>query len=192
MKKILITLFAGFIIAGLLGCRHRRPFAGENIQPAGKEYYTTVNIWYEHPQETLSTNYHAGTIIPAGSKVRIIRVTGETISFEALNTSAEYRLVHVKRHSIITMEEYFNWHFSRTDPLGDDGKFASFTDLEKKHVKAGTLAKGMSKDAVVMAYGYPPTHETPSLKSSSWQYWTRRFDTLVVRFEGDRVSEIVD
>ena len=32
----------------------------------------------------------------------------------------------------------------------------------------------MSKDAVLMAYGYPPDHKTPKLEDDTWSYWLGR------------------
>jgi len=50
----------------------------------------------------------------------------------------------------------------------------------------------MSKDAVLVARGFPPAHETPSIRMDAWRYWKSGNDTRVVRFDGDRVSAVVD
>lgn len=61
---------------------------------------------------------------------------------------------------------------------------------ERKNIKNGTIAVGMSKDAVVMAYGYPPSHKTPTLDSNMWTYWRDRFRRVFVYFENGKVVNI--
>ena len=41
---------------------------------SGKTFYTTANIWYERPVLIESTNYHKGTVLPIGTKVKIKEV----------------------------------------------------------------------------------------------------------------------
>lgn len=48
----------------------------------------------------------------------------------------------------------------------------------------------MSKDAVIAALGYPPKHQTPTLKGNQWRYWRTLFKTFVVHFEDDKVDNI--
>jgi len=49
------------------------------------------------------------------------------------------------------------------------------TAKEIEAIKTGSLCVGMSKAAVVVAYGYPPEHVTPSLDNDVWTYWMDRF-----------------
>jgi hypothetical protein len=41
----------------------------------------------------------------------------------------------------------------------------------------------MTKEQVLMARGYPPAHETPSLDLDTWKYWSSRFVTQTIAFE---------
>ena len=192
-RNILAVCVTAATVFTLIGCRHTPPpFADAKEQPAGKEFYTAVNMWYEDPGAIMSTNYHEGAILPAGAKVLIRQVTYDSIYFEDVETSAEYRLVHVKRHSVLPMEEYFYRQFSEANPMGDNGTFEAFTDKEQENIKNGKIEKGMSREAVLMAYGYPPSHETPALETSTWIYWTNRWDTVEVKFEEERVNKVID
>ena len=195
MRRNIIIAVCAMAVATTVftGCKHAAPRTARQpgIDAAGQNFYTTVNIWYENPQNIASTNYHAGAILPAGTEVRIQQVDMQGIDFTVVETGRAYRLNHVKRHSEISIEEYFDRHFSKTDPMGEDGRFQEFTEDEQENIKAGTITEGMSKDAVIMAYGYPPTHRTYSLKANRWTYWLNRFLTQEVRFEDDRVSEII-
>jgi len=51
------------------------------------------------------------------------------------------------------------------------GLYSKFNGEEKENIKKGTIAEGMSKEAVLMAYGYPPSHRTAALASDEWAYW---------------------
>ena len=45
---------------------------------------------------------------------------------------------------------------------------------EIEAIKEGVLVEGMSKRAVLMSYGYPAEHRTPSLRSKEWIYWMNK------------------
>ena len=72
--------------------------------------------------------------------------------------------------------------------MAEKGAFASLSAEEQKKVKAGEIEAGMSKAAVIMAYGYPPGHKTPSLKLDKWVYWINHFKTRTVYFAEDKVK----
>jgi len=50
----------------------------------------------------------------------------------------------------------------------------------------------MSKEAVILAIGYPPEHVTPTLESNTWKYWRTRFATQLVSFVDGKVVDIKD
>ena len=152
--------------------------------------YTSVNIWMERPDAILSTNYHRGTIIPAGTAVVILRRRGDQIQFRT-DAGAVYKLIHAKRHSTIDLEELFRRNFSKENVMAPNGKFSRLSEMEKRNVKAGKVALGMSKDAVLMAYGYPPSHRTASPSEDTWIYWRDRIMNFSVHFGPDgRVNSL--
>ena len=59
-----------------------------------------------------------------------------------------------------------------------------FSDAEKWAIRKGVLVSGMSKEAVVVSYGYPPSHQTPSLSANTWNYWASRMGRFLVTFDG--------
>jgi hypothetical protein len=65
-----------------------------------------------------------------------------------------------------------------------------FTDQERRLILAGQVEAGMSKEAVILALGYPPSHKTPSLEGDAWTYWRNRFVTFVVEFENGKVARV--
>lgn len=156
----------------------------------GKTFYTTTNIWYENPEKVYSTNYHRGTILPVGTKVTIKKLRGEEIQFVD-KSELTFKIIFLKKHSShkMTIWDYFDQYFSEENPMRKGGPFQKFSKDEKDNIKMGEIAVGMSKAAVLMSYGYPPSHRTPSLKSDGWIYWTNRFVNSPVYFKNGKVSK---
>ena len=54
--------------------------------------------------------------------------------------------------------------------------------VDREGIMKGKALEGMTKRGVRIALGYPATHETPSLDSNVWTYWTNRFRRMTVGF----------
>ena len=156
----------------------------------GEIFYTTANMWHENPSNFCSVNFHRGNIIPAGTKVKIIKCNRSRIKFYDKDTEMTYTYIHSRKHSRIKLQELFNRYFSEEDVMAEGGKFSKFTKEEQVNVEEGIIAVGMSKEAVLMAYGYPPTHQTRSLKNNTWTYWESRAGRVVVYFKDNVVTDI--
>jgi len=157
----------------------------------GKTFYTTANIWYEHPAKIFSTNYHKGAIIPVGTKVTIKEVRDKEIQFVHENGQS-FQIIFLEKHSKpgMTVWDYFEQYFSEKNPLREGGPFQNLSKDEERNIKLGEIEVNMSRAAVLMAYGYPPSHRTPFLKSDVWIYWISRFVETAVYFNDDKVSKI--
>lgn len=174
----------------------------------GKKFYTLVNIWYESPGPIDSTNYHKGVIVPLGTQVRITEVyDGSGPVRNALDPTVlelfirfdvaggqPYRILFQPRYAKpgMTLMDLFRQYFSEQDPMAPGGAFRSLSREEQKSVLAGEITPGMSKAAVIMAYGYPPSHKTPALAADTWVYWDSRFKTRTVSFQNDKVEEVAE
>ena len=156
----------------------------------GKAFFTTANMWYEKPNNFCSTNFHKGAIIPAGTKVVIDRCRGTKIKFTEVETGATYTYLHAKKHSRIKLEQLFYRYFTKDNPMSPGGAFSKFTAKEEENIKNGTINIGMSKEATIMAYGYPPTHKTVALENDVWTYWRARAGRIVVHFKDNKISYI--
>jgi hypothetical protein len=149
--------------------------------PVGRTYYTKANIWYSDPREIPTTNYHDGRIIPFGSKVTIHELNKNAIGFSTEKGS--FRIVRISKHMTVSMQTYFDQNFGVSDPKGVGGPYERFSALEKAAVDSGTISDGMSKESVLAAYGYPPSHKTPDLGAGEWRYWVNRRKSVVVPFQ---------
>jgi hypothetical protein len=156
----------------------------------GKIYYTRINIWFESPKKIPSTNYHKGTLLPVGTKVKMISMGNRKIIFRPKGSDSEFVIVHQRKHTRIKFKELFNRYFTKNDPMAPGGKFNTFSPLERKNIRNGNVVHGMGRAAVLMAYGYPPSHRTPSLDSNTWHYWHARIHQITIHFNNNKVSKI--
>ncbi len=154
----------------------------------GKVFYLKANMWFEKEKNFLSTNFHRGAMISAGTEVRVDKFGGNKIKFTVVSGKKVYTYTRAAKHSKIDLYELFDRYFSNDNPLEED--FKKLSSKEKEDVENGKIKVGMSKKAVLMAYGYPPTHKTSSVDSDLWTYWESRAKSFTVHFKGDKVSEI--
>ena len=101
-----------------------------------------------------------------------------------------FTLVHARKHTTISFRKLFERYFSETDVKSTDGQFSKFTKDEQENIENGTISAGMSKEAVLMAYGYPPSHRTPRLSSNVWNYWKSRYVRVLVSFKDNKIMSI--
>lgn len=157
----------------------------------GKTYYLATNIFYEKPEVIYSTNYHKGNILALGTKVTVKDVSRKGISFVDEN-GVKFKIVYVPEHAASneTVWNHFRRYFTSENPTGPDGSLSKCTPEEKENIKIGEIAVGMSRQAILLSWGYPPSHQTPNLKADIWRYWESRFVTQSVRFKDDKAYEI--
>jgi hypothetical protein len=123
-------------------------------------------------------------------------VKGNRVTFQPLGHPALTLALKFGEKNL-TMEQYLDRLFLTEDPhaqLGAPGsrdkKQAAENVRRRKLIEEGVVQKGMTKHDVLLALGYPPAHRTPSLDASSWTYWQNRWVTMVIHFDGDKVSRI--
>ena len=159
-------------------------------EPIAEPCYTAHNIWFEDPQEIFAINYKRGVLIPAGTKVNNIKMFTNTL---LIRFTAE-------GFGRLSIEIVPRWQPGLTTKKLVDRTFSSqvfeemiigFTDQEIELIKKGEVDTGMSKNAVLISYGYPPLHKTRSLNNKIWFYWlSRTRQQMIVFDENWRVSQI--
>jgi len=163
----------------------------ENTIPTKVDTYTAHNIWWERRSNIMCINYKRGTMIPAGTPVSDINVIDEMnpftqmeegyISFKRADTGEEFRVrMRTKFHPDKTLADCKSNMFTVKT---FDQMASGFTQGEIDAIKSGILVEGMSKAAVLMAYGYPPEHATPTLSGNVWYYWTSRMRRKAICFD---------
>lgn len=123
--------------------------------------------------------YNNHVIIPVNTPVVVTKVSDRGIvmisSTDQTEITVEY---NVKNMAGVSAQEYVGYI---TSPQKTSMK--SLSPIDQRGVKDGKAYKGMSKDAVRIALGYPALHRTPSLKENVWIYWKNRFATGSVEFD---------
>ena len=190
MRSVWKTIAVGALLTVfLISCRatekkESQSAAQSGASVAGKTY-TAYNLWYENPKRMFGVNYTRGVMIPAGTEVQIRRVgrygKRPTVKFTAVGDHRKYTIYFRKQFRPgVSMDEIKGRLFT-TKTFDELTK--GLSPMEIKAIKRGTLVEGMSKRAVLVGRGYPPSHETPSLEADTWFFWDNRFEKNAVRFD---------
>lgn len=174
------TLIASLWIA-LLACTSAFAADDANI------YYTQFSF-FQYKTKYITTNYHVGTVVPINTRVKITDIDDDEMTIALMDqNNEEVEVENAEKYSRKTMEQ-FKALMLGTKPV----ELSSSSPEIQKAIKAGELKVGMTKQEVLQAYGYPPAHATPSLDSDKWLYWMNKMNRIQVRFEADKLKEIVD
>lgn len=184
--KILLSRFLLLLLVSFVSLN--TTFASDD-DIEGQSLYTLTNIWYEKPQKILIL-FHAGAMLPVGTKVTIDDVSSKAIKFTDKN-GQNFR-IYTRKYYKLTGPEMAKLLFSKENPMAAGGPFQKFSKMEQEQIKLGKIKKGMGRQAVIMAYGYPPTHVNPSIEQDVWQLWKTRWNKLKVTFKDGKVSEVID
>ena len=126
-----------------------------------------------------AVNYRGkGAAIPVGAKVAVLERDNDEVRCKVVDSGLEFRFVTHRSLGKPT-NVLFATFFAEQDPAP---RIAALTPEEQKQVRAGELAKGMSREAVLLTAGPPPPHKTPSLQANIWRYWNSKFSTFEVEF----------
>ena len=69
---------------------------------------------------------------------------------------------------------------------------SQFSEDTQSAIRAGQPRRGMTKEEVLIARGFPPSHVTLSLDSDQWRFWQNRWNTIIVQFADGKVETIID
>ena len=189
--KPFFTLIAVFTLMFALGCAETGKDLQKDIKieeaPQEVQQYTAYNIWRLRTWLMRCINYKYGNdFIPAGTKVSDVGITEDAngnprISFVTAGDERKYGIYFTRRwHPGHTIEDYKNFMFTTKT---FEELTAGMSDREISAIKSGTIVDGMSKEAVLVAYGKPPEHRTPNLQRSIWYYWRNKLKHFEVCFD---------
>ena len=186
---ILLTMFSASLY--FAGCAKTLSVTEITQAPQGTVFYLAHNIWYEKPSSISSINYQTGHILPLGTPVEILKVTRRSVTFKDVTTQKRYTIKYEVQYALKPVDEYIRELFTSRD----------FSELTKgvqpefiDNIRDGKVVKGMTKKEVLLAFGPPSPHKTPSLENQTWIYWTSRWplsSTFRVIFKGDKVLEVL-
>jgi hypothetical protein len=171
------------------GKAEKKPFLGglfEKKPEAPKEVLFAKSNLHHEKNELSWINYQVGPIIAFNSKIEILSKGGDSVKFKIVGEDATYSWENDKRSGKDgwTM---FTQEFAAEDQSAALGKLSA---SDKKFVSAVEVQPGMSREAVLMSWGPPPPHETPSFNSTVWTYWKTKLVKVKVTFKDDKVATV--
>lgn len=183
MKKI-ISIVSLFLIALFIsGCGTAKLTPAQQAVVGSKtELYTQVTMWTEKGR-IVGTNYAIGELIPVNSKVTILAINSKAIVFRYKGSKIKYEVY--SKYTKVTSSGMLDRLFSKTKV-----NLSKLSPATKKNVLNGVIAKGMTKDTVLLARGYPPFHKTAGIKADIWKYWRNRWITADVIFKNGVVARL--
>lgn len=181
--NVLFGLFASCSTPALLSKTTQEPMTD------GGTVFTQVNLRPDMKRKLLySANFQREGLIPICTEVRILSFRSREAIFKNLSTNEDFRYEYHKT-SGETLERHLQQVFDKGCPKD---KIAKLSPLDQEGIKNGKVSKGMSKQGVIYAIGYPPKGSTPDITMNEWRYWQSRFDSFIVKFKDDKVFEIKD
>ena len=189
MKPLLGCLSWTVIVLATAGCRvnDRDPAVTELLN---EKVYTRVGMHFETKRGryvTDSSNYISlPHYTPPGTALTLKKVSSKVIELVDDNGS-EFQVRYIPQISKVQMAAWRKRHFS--SQLVDLPK--DLTDHERTAIALGEVRPGMSRTAVFLAVGYPPTANNTSSQTKTLTYELRRSLPYSIRFdEKDRVDKI--
>lgn len=80
----------------------------------------------------------------------------------------------------ITLEAFAQRYIVELDPLL---RLQTYPAKIQEAIGTARLIKGMNREQVIMAVGYPVSDENPSLESKTWRYWLNSFGEFDAIFD---------
>jgi hypothetical protein len=161
------------------------PSTGAPAAPSLPSGYTCCNLHYENDWIS-DANWSAMPMIPAGASIKVVDYGRYRANVEIDGRKMRLGLDYGRQQSV---EAWAGKLVVSADPRP---RIAAMPPPVRDAIRAGKVALGMSKDEVIVALGYPPTHATPSLDSPQWKYWHSGFGSfLVVWDNAGRVKDVI-
>lgn len=149
----------------------------------GKDYFTRYTF-REEKNEHSTTNYARGNIVPINTPVKLLSINGSKLILKRLDTGEDVKVENEPKYTKKSVPEIAALMLS-----AEKTRLEHLPEEVAAAIRNGEMRKGMTKELVLMARGFPPAHETPSVESDRWVYWSSRFVKQTVVFSNGRLSE---
>lgn len=183
MKKVLIFNLLMVSMFLFTGCVVTQP-ATKTKEAVDASVYTRYNI---HGQQKTATVINASyanltgpfqghVVIPMNTKVTV-KSNRRGFEFLIADPDRKINFQFDGKRMGMSKDDYLSLI---TSP--QKVSTASFSKIDCKGIEQGKALKGMTKNGVMAALGYPAAHRTLSLESNQWVYWKNKFGTKEVIF----------
>jgi hypothetical protein len=187
MSKKIVTmlLLSALVLLGACAKKYKPGELAAGIQ-SGDTYYTQFSLFQEKNAYRTS-NYRRGGLIPINTPVTLDSIDSKHIELTLKPSGQKLSIENVQKHTNEDIQQAFKKILGKRKV-----DLSQFSNEEQQNILGGQVKKGMSRQAVKAALGYPPQNSTPSLESNDWIYWSSRYDRFIVRFKNDRVDAIIN
>jgi hypothetical protein len=198
LKRFVYGILALVMVGMISGCNSPERFPEALQLKPNDKVYTRFNIWYRKPDEISARNHLLGKILPFGTQidvktVNVSRVSPYSytwdISFSPVNSKTRYTVTFDEQLMLQSLDSYLQKLFTLKDRAqllkGIDKKFL-------KDIDQGRVVPKMTREEVLLTYGYPPPHRNFSLKNDTWIYQLKDFSSRRVIFRGGKVRSIIN
>jgi hypothetical protein len=131
--------------------------------------------------------YVTGRIMAAGTPVKLVE-TRRGVAYVEID-GRRFRLSNEFGNKFETLDVWLKKVLVPQDPTK---AIASYPQSIQSMVKSGKITKGMTKQQVIVALGYPPAHANSSLDVTDWTYMHNRWGgRYIVQFDqAGRVRDV--
>ncbi len=166
----LTALFAALALTGCVGIETRpaspdKPVAETRQGSFKRSGYACCNLHYNGDWIS-DSNFAQLPFIPAGTPIKVRKIDGYRASVEIDGKSMWLGQDYGRGRE--TTEQWVNKLVVLEDPRP---KIARFSPAVRSAIAAGQLAKGMTREQVIHAVGYPQTDENLPVDGPYWRYW---------------------
>ena len=139
--------------------------AKEVAPVVGEQYYLRHCLTYESGKVWRTTGYWVGILVPINSKVTLTSLSSKKMQIRLEKTGQLLTIENVEKHTQKDMATIAKAMLTRQEvPI------EKLDEKTAKNIRNGILALGMTKEQTVMARGFPPAVNTPSLEVDTWIY----------------------
>jgi hypothetical protein len=132
------------------------------------EGYTCCNLHYD--KDLISdANWTTAPMIAAGAKIKVVSYSSNVAHVEI--DGKPMRIGHEYGRKQESLEAFISKRVVKANP---HGKIDRYPEPVRAAIKAGKVIPGMTREQVIVAVGYPPTHKTESLDAKVWNHWQSR------------------
>ncbi len=191
-RAVAVLLAAGALALLATGCPPKGssgPKQPKYPELAARDFYLCCTLHFNKDGDANDAGYvfSPETIVPAGTRVRVIGDGENRIELQPENADRVYTLSFRYGKAKWSSPEWFRMILLETDPLPTLGKLTP--DL-KAAIAEGRLVVGMTKAQAIAARSYPPFHRTASIDADEWMYFQNGQAVDVVTFANGRIASI--
>ena len=127
------------------------------------------------------SNYAEGgkQIIPVGTPAKVTGTGRQRVHVEI---DGKKQAIGNDYSRDLSLEVFAKRYVVTEDPKT---KIAGFAPKVRDAIKSARVTKGMTREQVLMAVGYPMSSENPHLDSKVWRFWLSSFAEFQVLFGDD-------